>query len=273
MVSINPLISFTEPITRQDLFDMWSTGALSGITVDDFAEGFLPIVVGSSFSEAPQTPQPGQLYWHQAENLMFCWTDEIEGTGVSLWLSIGPDRFDAAMLTKSVVACGEGVELVGPGRVVQAIIPAEVSRTEFPVVCGFNQSGINNPPELIGGQEPVEPLVNASGETYWMGETAISDTWIAVGIDGFVYMGSCPGSHPSEALSAWSNQGAVIMNSVPGLPAGVLRSNDITDPFGHIVGGTVAYNLKADSLARTEPWWLTRVSFMPRASRGTYFET
>jgi len=272
MASLNPLISFTEPVTRQDLFDMWGSAAFTGVTVDDFADGFLPIVVGSTFSDAPSSPTPGQLFWHQTENLMFCYHDEVADTGVSLWLAIGPDRFDTAMFTKTAVAAGEAVELVGPGRTVQAIVPDEESRTELPVLCGFNQSGIDHGPLLLAGQTP-EPLSNASGETFWMGETSPTDSWIAVGVDGLVWAGSSPGSHPSEGLSQWSNNRPLILSSVPGLPAGVLDGNDISDPFGHIVAGSAVWNVLEAGTTRTEPWWITKVAFMPRASRGGYFST
>jgi len=271
MANLNPLISFTEPVTRQDLFDMWSAASFSGVTVDDFAEGFMPVVLASSFSDAPSSPQPGQPMWHMSENLMFVWHDELEGTGVSLWLAIGPDRFDTAMLTKTAVACGEAVELVGPGRTVQAIEMNEAGRNELPQLCGFNQSGINAPNELVGGQEPVEALVNESGETYWMGETAATDSWIAVGTDGIMYMGSPSGSHPTQAMADWANGNSLILHAVEGLPAGVVSSNDITDPFAHIVGTVAIWNIKADSTARTEPWWLTKSVFLPRASKGNYY--
>lgn len=266
MANLNPLILFTEPVTRQELFDMWSDAAFSGVTVDDFAEGFMPIVVGSSFSDAPSVPQPGQLYWHQSENVMYCWHDEIEGTAVSLWLAIGPDKFEVAMLLQGAAACGEAVELVGPGRVCQAIVAAEESRTEFPVVCGFNQSHINAPTLLVGGNVP-EALPGG----YWMGETAVSGEWIRVGIDGLVYAGCCPGSHPSESLSAWTNLGPVILNSVPGLPSGVVSALDVTSPFGHIVGATTQWCTRPDGGTRTEPWWLTKIAFIPRASRASYY--
>ena len=245
MANINPLISFEQPVTRQDLFDMWATGSLSDIGVDDFAEGFIPIVVASSFSSAPQSPQPGQMLWHQSENVMYTYHDEIEGTGVSLWLAIGPDKFETAMLTNSPIAAGAGVELVGPDRTVQVRKALEANRLMVPVTCGFNQSHINAPrqydanfPELYDPDQQV--FQNESGATYYVGETAQSGEWVRVAIDGIMYMGMAAGSHPTQALMSWTNAGGVAEDTI--FDGGIVSIFSPQTPRNNMIGSTITWS-------------------------------
>ncbi len=283
MASFNPLVDFAEPVTRQDLFDMWNTAAFSEVGVDDFADGFMPVIVGSSFSEAPVSPQPGQHYWHQQENIMYVYHDVIDNTGVSLWLAIGPDKFETAMLTSSAVAVGEGVELIGPDRTCRAYIPSEDKRLTMPSVVGFNQSHINAAVGVAQGTDSADvdktkfTFFNVSGDdsgsTYYMGETAVTNEWIRVGIDGLMYMGSCPGSHPSVAMSTWTSLGSLMLSAVPGLPGGVHSPNSNQTPVGNFIGGAPFWNVDETTSTRSEPWWLTKAMFMPRHSINGNFNT
>lgn len=283
MANINPLISFEEPITRQDLFDMWSTGSFSEVSTNDFAEGFIPVIIGSSFSNAPSTPQPGQFFWHQSENVMYCFHDEVDNTGVSLWLAIGPDKFECAAMAIEPIAVGAGLQLVGPDRRVRvARTASESTRNSVPTICGFNQSGINAPlPMTDSGEDAWDTaalgitFVNLSGDdsgaTYFMGETAQSGDWIRMGIDGMLFMASAPGSHPSDLRSHWNTQGAVSPDSV--FNGTVININSTQLPWNNMIGATIYYNEDTTTGTRSEPWWLTKCAFAPRMARNNYFNT
>lgn len=279
MASLNPLVSFVEPVTRQTLFDMWATAAFSEITTDDFADGFSPTIIGSSFSEAPSSPAPGQLYWHQTENVMYCYHDEVAGTGVSLWLAIGPDKFETAMLLKGTAGCGTAMELTGPGRTCQ-IFDSSGTQTDkrhmVPVVVGFNQSHINKP-QAAGTDQTVPGdwiFFNDSGEdsgaTYFMGETAVSGEWIRVAIDGLMYMATAPGSAITEVLEAWTDGPGAVCTSLV-FPGTIHDVNDSETPFNNWVGNQPFWNVREGSLTRSEPWWLVKCAFAPRFSRRLIF--
>lgn len=279
MANLNPLVDFTQPVTRQDLFDMWATASFSNISTDDFAEGFSPTIIGSSFSDAPSSPIPGQMWWHQTDNLMFCYHDEIDGTGVSLWLAVGPDRFETAMLLKGNAGCGTALELTGPGRVCQIFDSSGAAtdkRHMVPVVVGFNQSHINSP--LDPGSDESVPgdwiYFNDSGEdsgsTYFMGETAVSGEWIRVAIDGIMYMASAPGSAITQNLDTWTNGPGAVCTSLV-FPGTIHDVNDSESPFNNWVGHMCFYNMREGSLTRTEPWWLNKCAFAPRFSKKNVF--
>ena len=278
MASLNPLISFTEPITRQDLFDMWDTASFSSVGVDDFADGFMPIIVASSFSSAPGVPQPGQLFWHLTEAVMYCYHDVINDTGVSLWLAIGPDKFETAALAAEPIACGAGVEACGPDRRVQVNRTAgDANIGEVPTVCGFNQSGINAPPYMEPGTTDIDPDKSTfwntsgddSGSTYFMGETTPSGSWLRMGIDGIMFMAMAPSSHPTAALVQWTSLGLVSMDTT--FDGTVVSTTSGLTPLNNSVGGAIFYMGGTDSGARTEPWWLTKVAFAPRMAADNYF--
>lgn len=282
MAQLNPLISFDEPFTRQDLFDMWATAAFSEITTEDFADGFNPIVISSSFSGFPTSPDPGQLVWHQEENVMYCYHDVIDDTGVSLWLAIGPDKFETAMLLKGPAAVGTGVELTGPGRTCQ-VYDSTGTQTDkrhmAPVVVGFNQSHINSQlrPDYDDESVPGDWIYfntsgDDSGATYFMGETAVSGEWIRVAIDGLMYMASAPGSAITLGLSTWTDGPGTVGMSLE-FPGTVNDSNDSEAPFNLFIGVQPFWNLREGSLTRTEPWWLTKIAFCPRYSRKNQFNT
>lgn len=184
MATINPLVDLSaEPITRQTLQSMWD-GSLSTIAQADLSDDFLITQSGTDFSDAPTSPVPGTLFFHKAENVMYCWHDEIDGTGVSLWLAIGPDKFETACLTNQPVEAAGPVDLVYD----RVVAPATANLQSPPWVLGFNQSGVHN------------PITINDGPTYG-GVTAASGTWIRVGVDGLVYgKQNQPSSHESSGL-------------------------------------------------------------------------
>jgi hypothetical protein len=212
---------------------------------------------------------------------MYCYHDEIDDTGVSLWLAIGPDKFETAMLLKGPAAVGTGVELTGPGRTCQ-IYDSSGTQTDkrhmVPVVVGFNQSHINS--VIDPGDDESVPgdwiYFNTSGDdsgaTYFMGETAQSGEWIRVAIDGLMYMANAPGSAITEAMNVWTNGPAVVGMGLafPGVVAAPLDSEA---PHNNFIGAQPFYNMREGSLTRTEPWWLTKIAFCPRFARKNQFNT
>lgn len=163
MATLSSIITFSEPITRQDLWNMWSTAALGSIAKEDLAPGVLSVEVGTALTDAPTEPVPGQMFWSKLDQLMFCWHDEVDGTGVSLWLAIGPDRFDTPCVAAGPVPAGALVRPTGDNRYVEIH-----NAQDNPVgVIGCNQAGV--PHDLAAGA------------------TSESGAWIPVAIDGIMY--------------------------------------------------------------------------------------
>jgi len=163
MANLSPIITFSEPITRQDLYNMWSTAALGTIAEGDLAPGVLSVLEGTALTDAPSSPEPGQMFWSQLDQLLFAWHDEVDGTGVSLWLSMGPDRFDTPCLAAGPIGAGCLVRPTGTDKLVEVH-----NAQDNPVgIIGCNQAGV--PHDLAAGS------------------TAESGAWIPVAIDGIMY--------------------------------------------------------------------------------------
>lgn len=181
MVQLNPITDLSvEPVTRQSLFDVWGNAALGTLSESDLAPESKPIVA----QDSPPTEAPGRLWWNTLEHLMYVYTDELDGTGVSLWLAVGPDRFDTACLAAEPIPPGAIVEAWYDRKVkVINISDAKVLGASdgvladgIPRPIGCNQSGIKF------------PLNTATSVT------TASDAWCAVGIDGLVYAQTAPNS-------------------------------------------------------------------------------
>jgi hypothetical protein len=156
-------------VTRQDLFNAWANASLPTLQEADLGDTFLAAKVGSDFSNAPGSPTPGTMFWHQHRKLCYIWHDEIDNTGVSLWLCIGPDRFECACLAAEPIPAGAVVE-AWFDRWVKVANPESNpdNQASLPKYMGVNQSGL---------PDPSEP---------WPGTTAESGTWVSVGIDGIL---------------------------------------------------------------------------------------
>lgn len=265
MAVINPLIDLTAPVTRQDLFDMWD-GALSGIGLSDFAEGFIPIVAASSFSSAPPSPQPGQLLWHLSENVMYLWHDEIEGTGVSLWLAIGPDKFETACIAAEPIAAGHATELLYDRWVRHDRTHlGENTIRGMPRTLGMNQSGIDNPIEAN------DPRVDDSGATFWGGDTAASGSWIRVGVDGLLYGAlESQSSHPTEVWFSGTQGEFVFLSDTTDRDSTLLVGAGEPLAF-NVLGMTTEWFGDAAANAPTEPTQIKKFIFSPRVARQSYF--
>lgn len=162
-------IGVNDPVTRQTLFDAWNLAAGSTIQESDLDGDILPAVTATD----PPTPAPGRLWFDKYDQLLKVYVDEIDGTGVSLWLAIGPDRFDIPVLAAEAVPFGAAVQFTGTGRKVQ--LPPDVTtlngmavaalETEYAKIIGFNNSS----------PTPSE-------------NTAASGAWFACAIEGFVHV-------------------------------------------------------------------------------------
>ena len=200
MADLSPIITFSEPITRQDLYNMWSTAALGSIAKVDLAPGVLDVEEGTGLTDAPSDPEPGQIYWSELDQLLFAWHDEVDGTGVSLWLALGPDRFDVPALCAGPIAAGALVQLTGVGKTVSVL-----GANDNPVACiGANQAGVPH--------------------GFAAGSTAASGAWIPVAVDGIMYglstdstasVGSYhyAGSGGESAIVSYTHDGAIGFNN------------------------------------------------------------
>jgi len=266
VASINVLADLeTEPITRQDLFDMWNTGALTDIPASDFADDFLPIQNGSSFSDFPQTPAPGQLVWHLSENVMFCWTDEVDGTGVSLWLAMGPDKFETALYAEEPIGAALPVELVFD-RVARLATPVNRS---MPRAIGFNQSGINSPVGVNNGPD------TAPSEVYG-GDTTSSGSWFRCGVDGLLY-GKIDDAenHPTQAAMQITQISTLTIEVDPTLPMGLKQAEIFSLPNSareapH--GMTTQWVQTPAGQTVTEPSYIFKFFYAPRINGQGFFQ-
>lgn len=171
------------PLTRQDIFDAWTSAALGTISAGDLASDLLSVTVASSFSDVPSSPTPGALAWVADEQTMFCYHDEIDGTGVSLWLAVGPDVFETACLLH---------EPAFPGALVEPVLDrwvAPAGYTDSPLGDGVRGRSIGN----VHSGVPY-PLNSRSPDTL------ASGTWVRVGIDGFCFGHIANGSGASDGF-------------------------------------------------------------------------
>lgn len=240
----------TFPVTRQELFDMWTTAQLSGITAADLANELSAINVGTDFSDAPEGTdlRPGTLFYHLADNLMFCWFDQIDDTGVSLWLAIGPDRFEVPCLAKEPIPAGAPVEIDYDKW---CGLPTESHQ----VPLGYNQSGILNSID-------VNVPVVRSGVTEFGGETTASGAWFRCAIDG-IMMGIQldPSSHDTQPLQDFSSSQPLAMD--PDNPLHLQSADTWATPLTNVVGVCIPESSLGGGVA-TEPVYTFKFQFAPR---------
>lgn len=169
MARLSVTTDITTTVTRQTLQDIWTQATIGNFQDDDFdfiGDSSLGVAVASTWDSAPSGPQPGKLFYHQGEQLLYVWTDELDNTGVSLWLAIGPDVFESACLAKEPIPAGAVVEPWMDRWVKLGAPSTEQAQTNwYPI--GVNQSGLPEPDDL-----------------YSEGVTSQSGAWIKVAIDG-----------------------------------------------------------------------------------------
>lgn len=144
---------------------MWRDAALGTIARDDLAPGIFTFDRATHLTAATSTPFPGHAFYSQAEALLYIFHDEVEGTGVSLWLAIGPDRFDVACVAAEPIPAGAIVEPLIDKYV---RVATEASNHAAAISMGANQAGID--------------FDDVSNPT-----TAASGAWIPVAVDGNIW--------------------------------------------------------------------------------------
>ena len=193
MASLTITTTIEKTVTRQTLYNIWKDATLSTIASDDLSNTFEDVVMGSCFSDAPASAVPGELFYHQGEKLLYVYTDEMDvldggtdSTGISLWLSTGPDRFDTACICAEPIPAGAVVE-PWYDRWVKICRPDgtnSIGDSNTPIPMGINQSGL-----------PQVDLYHG------FGDTAASGSWIRVGIEGLM-RGWFPRAEDSGATQA-----------------------------------------------------------------------
>lgn len=171
MPSITPgtVINQGDQVTRQTIFDLVDDAVIGTVESADLDDS-LSLVL--SATDTPANPAPGTIWFDRAEQLVKVWTDVLDGTGVSLWLTMGPDRFDVAMYATEPVPFGAAVQLTNDGRGCklppsgQALVDMSYDEGKFETakVVGFNNTG--------------QEMSATTGE---------SGSWLAVAVDGFCW--------------------------------------------------------------------------------------
>lgn len=162
-------------ITRQTLYDIWAQASITGIGEDDIDASTVGVQLVTELSEAQ--PVKGGMCWVKSEQVMYVYHDEIENTGVSLWLAVGPDVFETACLAMEPIPAGAAVAPYMDRWVHLSDPSTSPSYQDYPVTIGVNQSGL--PPQFKEG-------AGFEDTRYVEGQTAESGSWIRVGIDGLV---------------------------------------------------------------------------------------
>jgi hypothetical protein len=218
MAGLNPLVDLTGTVTRQHLFDAWSTAVVTTLSETDLAPELHPIIASAS---APSEPPPGQLWADTNRKLLYCWHDEHEGTAVSLWLAIGPDRLETPC-----IAAGP----IGPGCFVEAWYDRWVKVST--VSEGALGDGVAR---IIGTNTQNVPYPLHVGPA----ATAPSGSWISVAIEGFA-----PALTPviSSADSLASVEAGLPVTIDPNNPGAVRSAGFWTQRRGNPVVGEALYD-------------------------------
>jgi hypothetical protein len=231
MVKLNVVTDLsTFPITRQTLYDMWGAGKLTTLSESDLSPDFMSL----KSQPSEPTPSPGRLWWSTQEQLLYCYHDVVDDTGVSLWLVIGPDRFEIPALA---------AEPIPPGAVVEPWYDkwCKVANYSNPTLgyhawLGPNQSGVHYP--LNEGPSHTTP----------------SGSWFRVGVTGIVYGALWDGSGVSAGYH--DNRDAAYLTVDPLAPGYLMEDPDFTPPdFNHCA---ISYYDFANPSSPTE-WGYDRV--------------
>jgi len=160
-------------VTRQTIYDLVRLASIGSVAASDLDASVITILAQTL---AP-TPQPGLVWYDQNEQLTKVWTDMLEGTTVSLWLSMGPDRFDSAMLATEPIPYGAAV-VPAPGGIRTIALPRHptvinalgytAGRFENFRVLGFNQNG---------GSSNLTNATTPSGAWCAVGTAGIMRAW------------------------------------------------------------------------------------------------
>jgi len=112
----SPAIGRTAIVTSTTLYNAWANATPSDLNAGSIV-GWSDTSLASKGATAPSNPGPGAIWYDSAAQLWMGFVDAVEGTGVSLWVSIGPDRFDEPMLAAAPIPPRSVVRLVDNRRV------------------------------------------------------------------------------------------------------------------------------------------------------------
>jgi len=101
-MKLTNLTTFGRTVTRQELYNMWANASAGTIYKTDLAAGTLTLDKGSSVSGV-SNPAPGTIFFDQTEQVFKVWCDEVDNTGVSLWLAVMGDRRDDAFISSQPI--------------------------------------------------------------------------------------------------------------------------------------------------------------------------
>lgn len=207
-------------VTRQTLYDLVYNAIGGTVQASDLHTSVLTVAAQSSVP----TPYPGLLWYDQTDQLAKVYTDMIDGTGCSLWLSIGPDRFDVAVLATEPIPFGAAVQFTGTGRKVS--LPPD-----WPLLCK-NTNYTNMRFEHL----KIVGFNNDNNNANHTISTAASGTWFAMGALGIVWAWHVLGD--TNWTAGGGNHGWV------GFPSSF---SALTGPSGYtaIRGGMVPTNVTA----------------------------
>lgn len=204
-----------DTVTRQTLYNLLYNASGGTVEQSDLGSTVLDIMCQSE----PPTAKAGRLWWDQTDQLMKLYVDVLDDTGVSCWISIGPDRWDMPMLTTEPIPFGAAVQLVGDGRKVKlppagsAILALGrgLAPWESAKVVGFN----NNGPRLEHA-------------------TADSGAWISVATDGLVW---CWYPANYGVATRLASAGTGILDDLINRTANITNASGITDTRGGVIQG------------------------------------
>jgi hypothetical protein len=226
-LTVGVTINSGDTVTRQTLFNAVAN-ALGGTVHASDLDATVQTVV--SQTDLPSA-LPGKLWWDKGAQLLKVYVDVLDGTSVSLWMAIGPDRLDAAFLAAQPIPYGACVQLAGSdtgatlsGRyaklppdptALRALVPTNNQIWANWRVIAFNQ----------GGQAADADRA-----------TAASGSWFAGAIDGIVTSWHpVDRVHQSPRIS--SGGGTITWDTLPSQISGLTGPTGISNIAGALIAG------------------------------------
>jgi hypothetical protein len=185
-------INVTTTVTRQTLYDLVYNAIGATVQQSDLSSDVLPIMAQSS---PPNNPPPGMFWFDQTDQLMKVFVDVIDDTGCSIWLSVGPDRFDVACLAGEPLPFGAALVFSGAGRTVQ--LPPD-----WPALSQ-NTSYTNMRFEHL----KVVGFQNENNNADHTASTVASNSWFPMAVSGLVWAWNVMGDNTKLGFTgnmAWA---------------------------------------------------------------------
>lgn len=90
-------------VSRQTIFDLISNASIDSVVVETDLSSDTPTHQSAS---NPPTAAPGTFWWDKSTQLLRVFHDEVDNTGVSLWLAIGPDSYEVEAIASEPIPFG-----------------------------------------------------------------------------------------------------------------------------------------------------------------------